>query len=212
MQGKPVNLDLEASEKQRRSFLADVTHELRTPLSVIRGQAEGIADGLYPADAAHLAPIVEATQTLARLVDDLRTLALAEAGHLQLQREPVLSHDLRQLLERQLQRQELIDHPDRTIYSVKRLMGRGVEDVREELKLFPFRIAEGSEQVIRVVLGERTFTPPEVSALILRQLKKNAEAALGGTVSRYACSGDLESKSNTGHNICFTCSTVRSGM
>ncbi|MDQ1469875.1 MAG: molecular chaperone DnaK, partial [Bryobacterales bacterium] len=72
-------------------------------------------------------------------------------------------------------RQELIDHPDRTIYSVKRLMGRGVEDVREELKLFPFRIAEGSESVIRVVLGEKTFTPPEVSALILRQLKKNAE-------------------------------------
>jgi Fe-S protein assembly chaperone HscA len=81
-------------------------------------------------------------------------------------------------------RQELIDHPDRTIYSVKRLMGRGVEDVREELKLFPFRIAERSESVIRVVLGEKTFTPPEVSALILRQLKKNAEAALGGTVSK----------------------------
>jgi len=84
-----MTAQLEASEKQRRSFLADVTHELRTPLSVIRGQAEGIADGLYPADAAHLAPIVEATQTLARLVDDLRTLALAETGHLQLQREHV---------------------------------------------------------------------------------------------------------------------------
>ena len=84
-----MTAQLEASEKQRRSFLADVTHELRTPLSVIRGQAEGIADGLYPADAAHLAPIVEATQTLARLVDDLRTLALAETGHLQLQREPI---------------------------------------------------------------------------------------------------------------------------
>jgi len=84
-----MTAQLEASEKQRRSFLADVTHELRTPLSIIRGQAEGIADGLYPADPAHLAPIVEATQTLARLVDDLRTLALAETGHLQLQREPV---------------------------------------------------------------------------------------------------------------------------
>lgn len=84
-----MTAQLEASEKQRRSFLADVTHELRTPLTIIKGQAEGIADGLYPADAAHLAPIVEATQTLARLVDDLRTLALAETGHLQLQREPV---------------------------------------------------------------------------------------------------------------------------
>lgn len=80
---------LEANEKQRRSFLADVTHELRTPLSIIRGQAEGIADGVYPGDADHITPIVEATQTLERLVDDLRTLALAETGNLKLAREPV---------------------------------------------------------------------------------------------------------------------------
>ena len=81
-------------------------------------------------------------------------------------------------------RKELIDHPDRTIYSVKRLMGRGVDDVQQELRLFPFRIAEGSESVIRVVLGERTFTPPEISAFILRQLRKSAEAALGRPVSK----------------------------
>src|SRR5271169_1238601 len=78
----------------------------------------------------------------------------------------------------------LIDEPDRTVYSIKRLMGRGVADVQEELKLFPFRIAEGSEAVIRVQLGEKTFTPPEVSAFILRQLKKNAEAFLGEKVSQ----------------------------
>jgi Fe-S protein assembly chaperone HscA len=81
-------------------------------------------------------------------------------------------------------RRELIDHPERTIYSVKRLMGRGVADVQDELKLFPFRIAEGSESVIRVELGGKTFTPPEVSAFILRQLKKNAEAVLGGQVTK----------------------------
>jgi molecular chaperone DnaK len=81
-------------------------------------------------------------------------------------------------------RQELIDHPARTVYSVKRLMGRGIADVQDELKLFPFRIAEGSESVIRLVLGEKTLTPPEVSALILRQLKKNAEAALGTPVTK----------------------------
>src|SRR5215469_9380325 len=78
----------------------------------------------------------------------------------------------------------LINEPDRTIYSVKRLMGRGVADVQDELKLFPFRIAEGSESVIRVKLGEKTFTPPEVSAFILRQLRKNAEAELGRPVSK----------------------------
>jgi two-component system sensor histidine kinase BaeS len=79
---------LKASDEQRRSFLADVAHELRTPLSVIRGQAEAIADGVYPGDAAHLVPILEATQTLDRLVDDLRTLVLTDAGSLVLQKEP----------------------------------------------------------------------------------------------------------------------------
>ncbi len=79
---------LKAMDDRRRGFLADVTHELRTPLSVIRGQAEGIADGLYPGDAAHIAPILDAAQTLERLVEDLRTLALADTGNLALNREP----------------------------------------------------------------------------------------------------------------------------
>ena len=78
---------LKTSDEQRRGFLADVTHELRTPLSVIRGQAEAIADGMYPGDAAHLAPILDATQTLDRLVEDLRTLVLTDAGNLVLHKE-----------------------------------------------------------------------------------------------------------------------------
>jgi Fe-S protein assembly chaperone HscA len=81
-------------------------------------------------------------------------------------------------------RRLLITQSDRTVYSVKRLMGRGVKDVQEELKLFPFHIAPGSDSVIRIQLGEKTFTPPEVSALILRQLKKNAEKFLGEPVSK----------------------------
>jgi signal transduction histidine kinase len=80
---------LQAAESQRRSFLADVAHELKTPLSIIRGQAEGIADGMYPGDVEHLAPIIDATRTLERLVDDLRTLTLSEAGNLRLQRERI---------------------------------------------------------------------------------------------------------------------------
>src|SRR5436190_14492248 len=78
----------------------------------------------------------------------------------------------------------LINEPARTIYSVKRLMGRGVADVQDELKLFPFRIAPDSESVIRIQLGEKTFTPPEVSAFILRQLKKNAETHLGEPIHK----------------------------
>jgi signal transduction histidine kinase len=87
---------LKTVDEQRRSFMADVTHELRTPLSVIRGQAEAIADGVYPADAAHLAPILDATQTLDRLVEDLRTLVLTDAGNLVLIKEPT---DLGQLVQ-----------------------------------------------------------------------------------------------------------------
>jgi signal transduction histidine kinase len=78
---------LKASDEQRRSFLADVAHELRTPLTVIRGQAEAIADGVYTGDAEHLAPILDATQTLDRLVEDLRTLVLTDAGNLVLKKE-----------------------------------------------------------------------------------------------------------------------------
>jgi two-component system sensor histidine kinase BaeS len=80
---------LSTSESRRRTFLADVTHELRTPLTVIRGQVEGLIDGVYPGDAAHLEPILEETRVLERLVEDLRTLSLAESGSLTLAREPV---------------------------------------------------------------------------------------------------------------------------
>jgi molecular chaperone DnaK len=81
-------------------------------------------------------------------------------------------------------RKLLIDSPERTVYSVKRLMGRGVADVQDELRLFPFRIAPGSESVIHLQLGNRTFTPPEISAYVLRQLKKNAEAYLKEEVTQ----------------------------
>jgi molecular chaperone DnaK len=81
-------------------------------------------------------------------------------------------------------REMLLTHPERTVYSVKRLMGRGVDDVQEELKLFPFHIAEGSESTIKLKLGEKTFTPPEVSAHILRKLKLDAEAELGVPISQ----------------------------
>src|SRR6266571_7637324 len=80
---------LKTSDEQRRSFLADVAHELRTPLSVIRGQAEAISDGVYPGDADHVTPILDATRQLEVLVEDLRTLVLTDAGSLVLNREHV---------------------------------------------------------------------------------------------------------------------------
>ena len=74
--------------------------------------------------------------------------------------------------------------PERTVYSVKRLMGRGLEDVKAELNFFPFRIASGSESVIQLQLGDRQYTPPEISAMVLRQLKQNAEDYFGAAVDK----------------------------
>jgi signal transduction histidine kinase len=86
---------LQVNDQQRRAMLADISHELRTPITVIQGNIEGILDGLYPVDEARLRSIMEETQILSRLVDDLRTLALAESGSLQLRREPT---DLKELI------------------------------------------------------------------------------------------------------------------
>ncbi len=81
-------------------------------------------------------------------------------------------------------RRRLLTQPERSIYSVKRLMGRGVEDIQEELKLFPFQIDPESRSTIRVRLGERVLTPPEISSFILRELKSWAEEHFGDSVDR----------------------------
>jgi molecular chaperone DnaK len=83
-------------------------------------------------------------------------------------------------------RDSLIEAPERAVYSIKRLMGRGVDDIQEELKFFPFRLAEDLQagEVLRIRLGDKTYTPPEISALILRQLKRNAERFFGVPVTK----------------------------
>jgi two-component system OmpR family sensor kinase/two-component system sensor histidine kinase BaeS len=80
---------LQASDRQRRDLLADVAHELRTPLTVIRGKLEGVLDGIYPADEAHVAPVLAETYVLERLVEDLRLLTLAESRQLHFERAPI---------------------------------------------------------------------------------------------------------------------------
>ena len=80
---------LQTNEERRRELLADVAHELRSPLQVIRGTVEGMLDGLYPADPERLRPLLDETIVMARLLDDLRTLSMVEAGVLPLHRETV---------------------------------------------------------------------------------------------------------------------------
>ncbi len=81
-------------------------------------------------------------------------------------------------------REVLIETPEKAIYSVKRLMGRSIGDVGDELKLFPFHLAEEQDSVLRLKLGKKVLTPPEVSAQVLLKLKQNAEEALGQDVTQ----------------------------
>ncbi len=90
----------------------------------------------------------------------------------------------RRLLVGKEARNRLITEPRKAIYSVKRFMGKGCRDVREDLALVPFKIAEGSEQVIRFQMGNRQFTPPEISAFILRELKERASKFFGEEITQ----------------------------
>ena len=80
---------LDRSRSDRQALLADVTHELRTPLAVIAGSVEAMLDGVHPRDDAHLAPVLAETAVMSRLLDDLRTVSLAGAGALPLHREEI---------------------------------------------------------------------------------------------------------------------------
>jgi two-component system sensor histidine kinase BaeS len=90
-----MTAELARADQQRRHLTADVAHELRTPLHIIQGNLEGILDGVYQPSQSHITATLEETQLLARLVDDLQTLSLAEAGQLTLHWETV---DIKELL------------------------------------------------------------------------------------------------------------------
>ena len=85
---------LQHADRQRRDLMADLAHELRTPLSVLQGRIEGLIDGVYPLEPGQLDQLLDQTKILSRLIEDLRTLALSDAGVLTLQREPMDVTDL----------------------------------------------------------------------------------------------------------------------
>ena len=124
---------LESDEERRRALLADVAHELRTPLSVIQGNAEGMLDGLYPADRQHLTTVLEETKVMARLLGDLQTLSTAEAGALVLHREPTTA--------RRLVDEAVALFAARAAENGVELSGDVVDDL-PDLSVDPFRIGE----------------------------------------------------------------------
>jgi signal transduction histidine kinase len=145
---------LRVSEDQRRDLLADVAHELRTPLSVIQGNAEGLLDGLYPPDRAHLEPLIEETKVMSRLLDDLLRLSTAEAGALRLHRSRV---DPGQLVE------DLVAaFRTQADGAGVRLEGR-VENGLPEIDVDPIRIGEVLANLLSNALRH---TPPDGSVVV----------------------------------------------
>src|SRR5258706_1152881 len=102
---------LQTNDQQRRNMLADISHELRSPITIMQGNLEGMIDGVYTADVERLKSLYDETQILSRLVDDLRTLALAESGALRLKREPtdlgLLIREVVAMFESQVQEKEI---------------------------------------------------------------------------------------------------------
>lgn len=114
--------------------------------------------------------------------------------------------DQRRLLVGNEARERLVTEPRKAIYSVKRFMGRGSADVEEDLRLVPFQIAPGSEQVIRFQMGDRVFTPPEISAFVLGELKERASKFFGEeitqaviTVPAYFNDAERQATKDAGH-------------
>ncbi len=140
---------LQTNEERRRELLADVAHELRTPLQVIRGTVEGMLDGLYPAEPERLRPLLDETIVMARLLDDLRTLSMADAGVLPLHRETV---DPRVLADEAAQTFRSMAHAaDVALASVH------ADDVPASIEADPVRVAEVLSNLVANALRH---TPP----------------------------------------------------
>ncbi len=145
---------LQSNEELRRDMLADVTHELRTPLTVIQGNLEGMLDGVYPLDRDRVESILSETRLLSRIIDDLRTIALAESGALKLQKE---STDLGELINQVV----AAFHPQADTAGVA--LSTEISPALPAIEIDPTRIREVLENLIANALH---FTPRDGSIRI----------------------------------------------
>jgi molecular chaperone DnaK len=126
------------------------------------------------------------TNSLVAFMQEDRPVVIPGEDGVNLVPSVVALDDKDQIIVGNAARKYLIETPERAVYSIKRLMGRGIEDIQQELKLFPFRLGGDLQtgEVLRIRLGKKTFTPPEISAFVLRQLKRNAERFFNAPVTK----------------------------
>jgi two-component system sensor histidine kinase BaeS len=145
---------LQAADERRRLYLSSVTHELRTPLTVIQGNLEGMLDGVYAPDQARLKLVLEESQVLSRLVDDLRISVLVESGSLVLRRQPT---DLVELL-----------HEVAVAFRTQ-ANGAGVTidvDAPQEIPLLPLDPERMRQVLLNLVANAVRYTPPRGSVVL----------------------------------------------
>lgn len=154
---------LQASAEQRRDFLSTMAHELRTPITVIQGNLEGMLDGLYPADETHLRLVLDESLLLARLVEDLRTLALAESGALRLDVKPT---DLAALLAETVS----------AFQSQAAALGIRLElELEGELPLLELDAGRMRQVIANLIVNAMRYTPPGGSIRVCGVLLSQAE-------------------------------------
>ena len=88
-----------------------------------------------------------------------------------------------EILVGQVAKRQAIANPENTIFSVKRFMGRSISEVSEEMKMVPYKVEKGTKKEVKIKIGDKKYSPPEISAMILQKLKKSAESYLGETVT-----------------------------
>jgi signal transduction histidine kinase len=203
----------------RRQLMADVAHELRTPLAILQGRIEGLLDGVYPRDDAHLEELLEETRHLARLVEDLRTLADAEAGALELKKEPVdvgeLIRDAAASFERPIEvgipdELPLIDaDPVRIREVLLNLLSNAVRHAAPDGMIAIRAEAASRKVVIRVIDNGSGIAPDDLPKIFDRFYKGAASrgSGLGLAIARklvLAHSGTIDAASRAGEGTTIT--------
>lgn len=216
---------LEANEKQRRQFLSDVTHELRTPLAVVQGTIEGMRDNVYPRDDAHLEPLLDRTRAIGRLLDDLQTLANTDAGALSLHRTETdlgdILHDVVRAYgpaaeQAQVTLSATVPSPVEAVIDPFRM--RQVLDnlVTNALRYTPpagtitLAATRMTDATVITVHDSGTGLEPEVAARMFERFEKSADSGgsgLGLAIARgivVSHGGTIVAKSSPGHGTTIT--------